>query len=50
MNFSPIVDEFFSRERDLEVYYLLPELKHRMLRAIQRYPPEHPDDWYPQSQ
>ena len=47
MNFSPEVDEFFSRERDTEIHYLLPRLKDRLLKSIQEHPPIHPDDWQP---
>ena len=49
MNFNPKIDEFFSRERDTEVHYFLPQLKSRMLQAIQNNPPPHPDDWQPMS-
>lgn len=45
MNFSAEIDEFFSRERDTEVHYLLPALKERILNAIAEDPPAHPDDY-----
>lgn len=45
MNFSAEIDEFFSRERDTEVHYLLPALKERILKAIVEDPPAHPDDY-----
>lgn len=47
MNFSEKIDEFFSREEDIEVLYLVPALKERMLQAIQEHPPAHLDDWEP---
>jgi hypothetical protein len=49
MNFSTEVDDFFSREIDTEIQYLLPQLKERMLAAIKKNPPAHPDDWIPSS-
>jgi len=45
MNFSSEIDEFFSRERDTEVHYLLPALKERILKVIVEDPPAHPDDY-----
>ena len=47
MNYSEELDEFFSRERDTEVWYLLPRLKERMLHSLRDFPPPHPDDWRP---
>jgi hypothetical protein len=47
MVYSPKVEEFFSREEDTEILYYVPELKQRMLSAIERSPPPHPDDWMP---
>lgn len=47
MNFDSEIDEFFSREIDTEVHYLVPQLKERMIKAIQEHPPAHPDDWEP---
>jgi hypothetical protein len=41
------MDEFFSRERDTEIWHFLPELKKRMGRTIKERPPRHPDDWLP---
>jgi hypothetical protein len=45
MNYSNIVDEFFSQEQDLEIQYLVPRLKERMLNSLKENPPAHPDDW-----
>jgi hypothetical protein len=45
MDFRPDVDEFFSKERDTEIHYLLPALKDRMLKVLRDDPPVHPDDW-----
>ena len=45
--FSSEVDRFFSREKDTEVRYYVPELKRRMLRAVEENPPVRPDDWEP---
>lgn len=47
MNFSKQVDEFFSREKDTEVFYFLPRLKERMLESLKKHPPAHADDWTP---
>ena len=47
MNFDPEIDEFFSRVRDREIFYLIPELKRRMLAKIEEHPPLHLDDWEP---
>jgi hypothetical protein len=47
MNFDAQIDDFFSREHDIEILSFLPELKQRMLRVIEEHPPEHPDDWEP---
>jgi hypothetical protein len=47
MNFDAEIDEFFSREEDTEIQYLVPKLKERMLQVIREYPPAHPDDWEP---
>ena len=41
-------DEFFSRVKDTEIHYYLPELKEKMLRTIGQHPPLHPDDWQPE--
>ena len=43
--FTAEMDEFFSRERDTEILYYVPELKQRMLDVIRDHPPPHPDDW-----
>jgi len=48
MDFNDQIDEFFSRERDTEVFYLLPDLKERMIKVIEDHPPAHPDDWTPE--
>ena len=47
MNYNEDLDEFFSRERDTEVWYLLPRLKERMLNSLRDFPPPRPDDWRP---
>lgn len=47
MAYRPEIDEFFSRERDTEVQYLLPALKERMQRVLEEHPSLHPDDWQP---
>jgi hypothetical protein len=47
MNFNPEIDQFFSKEEDTEIQYLLPALKRRLLSAIERHPPIHLDDWSP---
>jgi len=46
--FDSQVDRFFSREKDTEVQFYVPELKRRMLRSLQDNPPPHPDDWEPE--
>jgi len=46
-SYGPNFDEFFSRVRDTEIQFYLPELKERMLRVIQEHPPTRPDDWQP---
>jgi hypothetical protein len=45
--YSIETDEYYSRVRDTEVYYYIPELKKRILRSIELHPPLHPDDWMP---
>jgi hypothetical protein len=47
MTFNPQIDEFFSKERDTDIQYLLPALKQRLLSSIEHHPPAHPDDWSP---
>jgi hypothetical protein len=47
MDFSPEIDEFFSREKDTDIQYLLPALKTRLLSVLESHPPIHPDDWSP---
>jgi hypothetical protein len=49
MNYTKVIDEFFSQEQDLEVQYLVPRLKERMLDSLRENPPAHPDDWKPTS-
>lgn len=49
MNYTNVIDEYFSRERDLEVRYLVPRLKERMLNSLREHPPAHADDWTPPS-
>jgi hypothetical protein len=46
-DFSPQMDEFFSRVEDKEVNEYMPELKERMLKSIRENPPAHRDDWQP---
>lgn len=45
--FDSDIDQYFSREKDTEIHYYVPELRRRMLSAIQENPPMHPDDWEP---
>jgi len=45
MGFHEEINESFSREKDYEVQYYLPDLKKRMLRTISEHPPAHLDDW-----
>ena len=47
MNYNEDINEFFSKERDTEVWWLLPRLKERMLNSIRDFPPPRPDDWRP---
>jgi hypothetical protein len=47
MNYNEDINEFFSKERDTEVWWLLPRLKERMLNSLRDFPPPHPDDWRP---
>jgi hypothetical protein len=47
MKFDEEVDEFFSREEDIEIQYLVPKLRERMIKVIRDHPPAHPDDWQP---
>jgi hypothetical protein len=44
-DYDNAMDEFFSRERDTEIWQFLPELKQRMAQMIKERPPRHPDDW-----
>lgn len=48
MNYTDEVDEFFSRVRDTEILYYVPELKRRMIHSINQCPSSpRPDDWEP---
>jgi len=45
--FDAQTDEFYSCVRDTDICHFIPELKRRMLDAIKKDPPLHPDDWGP---
>ena len=47
--FTTEMNEFFSRERDIDILDYVPELKQRMLQAQRAHPPPRPDDWEPKT-
>jgi len=46
-SFTGEMNEFFSRERDIDILDYVPELKERMRKAQNEHPPPRPDDWEP---